>query len=108
MTTRRSLLKAAAALPLAAAASRATAQTAHTVTISNFAFQPASLTISAGDSVTFVNEDSAPHTATDTGGAWDTGRLARGQSRTFTFNAAGSFNYFCAIHPSMTATLTIA
>ena len=104
MTTRRSLLKAAAALPLAAAASRATAQTAHTVTISNFAFQPASLTISAGDSVTFVNEDSA----TDTGGAWDTGRLARGQSRTFTFNAAGSFNYFCAIHPSMTATLTIA
>lgn len=80
----------------------------HTVRIAGHSFSPANLTIAAGDSVTFINEDRAPHTATANNGSFDTGRLGRGDSATLTFGSAGSFDYFCAIHPSMTARLTVA
>lgn len=90
-----------------AAAAPALAQTTHTVTISNFAFSPANLTISPGDRVIFVNQDGAPHTATADGGGFDTGRLGRGQQAGLTFNAAGSFGYFCAIHPAMRGQITV-
>jgi plastocyanin len=73
----------------------------HVVTISGFTFQPANLTIAAGDRVTFVNKDGAPHTATQNNKAFDTGRLARNAQSTVTFASAGSFGYFCAIHPKM-------
>jgi plastocyanin len=79
----------------------------HTVTIKNFAFSPASLDISAGDNVTFVNEDGAPHTATANDGSFDTGRLSSGQSATVTFNSAGEFAYFCQFHPNMKATIVV-
>lgn len=72
----------------------------HVVTISGFTFQPANLTIAAGDRVTFVNKDGAPHTATQNG-VFDTGRLARNAQSTVTFASAGSFGYFCKIHPKM-------
>lgn len=81
--------------------------TTHTVVISGFAFEPASLTIAAGDAVVFVNEDGAPHTATSTQDLFDTGRLSRGQEATLTFPGAGTFDYFCAIHPSMTGQITV-
>ena len=73
----------------------------HVVTISGFAFQPAKLTIATGDTVTFVNKDGAPHTATQKNGAFDTGRLARSAQKAVTFASAGSFGYFCKIHPKM-------
>ncbi|TDT77233.1 plastocyanin [Litoreibacter halocynthiae] len=73
----------------------------HVVTISGFAFQPANLTIAAGDRVTFINKDGAPHTATAKKGAFDTGRLARNAQSTVTFASSGSFGYFCKIHPKM-------
>ena len=112
-STRRQALRIAAAatvgLPLmarrVAAASHAIT---HTVTIKDFAFSPAELTISAGDTVMFMNEDSAPHTATADGGAFDTGRLSRGQSAGLTFPSAGSFPYSCTIHPRMKALITVA
>lgn len=93
----------AATLPLATQAQAKT----HTVEIVKFKFSPADLTIAAGDSVTFINKDGAPHTATANSGAFDTGRLNKNQSATLTFNGAGSFDYFCAIHPNMKATLTV-
>lgn len=76
----------------------------HTVTIQGFAFSPAALTVAAGDTVTFVNQDSAPHTAT--GGGFDTGRLNKGQSAKVTIGAAGEFAYKCNFHPSMTGVIT--
>lgn len=79
----------------------------HTVNISGFAFSPANLTIAAGDTVTFINLDNAPHTATATNGAFDTGRLARNQEQKLTFGGAGSFDYFCEFHPGMTGTITV-
>lgn len=78
----------------------------HTVTITGFAFQPANLTIAAGDSVTFVNKDGAPHTATQKGG-FDTGRLKRNAQAKLTFPAAGSFGYFCKFHRKMKGQITV-
>ncbi len=97
--TRRSFLIAAAATP-AVVALPAQAAT-HTVAIQGMAFAPANITIARGDTITFTNNDAAPHTATFTSGGLDTGRLGRGQSGDLTFDAAGSFEYFCAVHPSM-------
>ena len=78
----------------------------HTVTIEGMKFSPASLSIAAGDTVTFVNNDSAPHTATAEG-TFDTGRLNQGQSAQVTFDAAGSFAYICTVHPSMKGTIAV-
>lgn len=79
----------------------------HVVTISNFAFEPANLTIAAGDIVTFINTDNAPHTATDDNGAFDTGTLQRNGESVLTFASAGAFAYFCKFHPGMRATITV-
>ena len=91
------------ALALAAATLFAGAATAaeHTVEIKGMKFAPAELSVDAGDTVVFVNRDSAPHTATATGGAFDTGRLGRNESARVTINTGGTFDYFCAVHPSM-------
>ncbi len=96
----------AAATPLLG--SIAAAQTTHAVTIKGFAFEPANLSIKAGDSVIFTNEDSAPHTATADNGSFDTGRLDRGQASTVSFSGSGSFSYFCAFHPNMKGSITVS
>lgn len=70
------------------------------ISIKNFAFNPAELTIKKGTTVIWTNEDSAPHTATSQG-FFDSGTLKNGQSFNFQFNNAGSFDYICTIHPSM-------
>lgn len=75
------------------------------VTISGFAFGPAAITINAGDTITWTNQDAAPHTATGSG--FDTGNLAKGQSGSHTFATAGTFSYVCSIHPSMKGTVTV-
>ncbi len=103
--SRRSILGLAAALPLVGAASQATAQTTHTVAIRGFEFVPSNLTVSAGDTVIWINEDDAPHTAT--GGGFDTGTLNKGEQKGFRFTSGGTINYRCSIHPAMRATLTI-
>lgn len=77
------------------------------VTIRGFAYDPAILTVKVGDSVTFVNEDSAPHTATATNGAFDTGNLRRNDQSTLTFTSPGVFDYFCVIHPNMRAQIVV-
>ena len=107
--TRRDLfrLAAASAAALPVLASRAAAQTTHTIQIQNFAFAPAAITIAAGDTVVFTNLDSAPHTASADGGVWDTGRLDQGGSVSITFSSPASFTYFCAFHPNMRGSITI-
>lgn len=77
------------------------------VNIQNFAFSPNPLAIPVGTTVRWTNLDGAPHTATANGGAFNTGTLQQGASAEHTFQAAGSFSYFCAIHTSMTATVTV-
>ena len=103
--SRRSFLGLTLTLPVVAAATRARAAT-HEVTISGFAFSPATLEVAVGDTVVFTNQDGAPHTAT--GDAFDTGRLNKGESGSVTISEAGSHSYKCNFHPAMTGTITAA
>lgn len=78
--------------------------TANTVVIKNFAFSPASLTVTKGTKVTWVNNDGPAHTvtATDNGNTFNSGTIApAGGTYSFTFTTAGDFNYKCSIHPQM-------
>jgi plastocyanin len=78
----------------------------HAVSIKGMAFDPPTLEVAAGDTITFTNEDSAPHTATALDGSFDTGRLGKGDSAQVTIAAAGAFDYKCNIHPSMKGAVT--
>ena len=77
------------------------------VSIKNFAYAPANLTVSQGTTIVFSNEDSTEHTATASGGAFDTGSISQGQSKTVTLETAGSFSYVCSFHPFMHGTITV-
>jgi plastocyanin len=78
------------------------------VTIKNFKFAPASTSVHVGDTITWTNQDIAPHTATANDGSFNTGSLSQGKSGSHTFTKAGSFAYICSIHPSMKGTVTVA
>jgi plastocyanin len=88
-------------------APRATAAADTGVTISDFQFAPASVTVDVGDTVTWTNDGPTPHSATADGGSFDTGILDAGQSRSETFDQAGTFAYFCTPHPNMRGTVTV-
>jgi plastocyanin len=76
------------------------------VSMSNFAFSPASVSVNVGDSVTWTNHDSAPHNAKGPG--ITTPNLKKGQSASVTFSKAGTFSYICTIHPSMHGKVIVA
>jgi len=71
------------------------------VRIARFAYRPARIEIFVGDSIVWVNDDLAPHTATADDAAWGTGPLDRGGARRITLEAAGEHPYFCGFHPHM-------
>jgi len=80
-----------------------------TVSIQDFFFSPANITVQPGTSVTWVNNGQAPHTvtATDPEGAFDSGTLQPGESFSFTFKQPGTYAYYCTIHPFMKGTVTV-
>ncbi len=77
------------------------------VTISNFAFVPATLTVKVGTTVTWTNQDTVAHTVASDAGDWISSNLAQGQSYTHTFDTAGTFTYHCSIHPNMKGTIVV-
>lgn len=77
------------------------------VGIENFTFSPGDVTAAVGETITWTNEDSAPHTATLDDGACDTGNIAQGSTAGLVFDAAGTYPYHCTIHPNMKGTITI-
>jgi len=85
----------------------ADAQGSAAVTIVDFAFQPASLEVPAGTTVTWTNSGAAPHTVTADDGAFDSGTLQPGGTFSFTFDTPGTFAYHCEIHPNMMATIIV-
>ena len=95
------ILAAAAACPIAAAAQN------RTITIDNFTFSPQTLTIKAGTKVTWTNRDDIPHTVASTTKAFKSPALDTDDSYSFTFTAAGSYEYFCSLHPHMTGTIVV-
>ncbi len=85
----------------------AAAESTDKVDIADFAFDPETITVKAGTEVTWTNSDDATHTATADDGSFDTGDLDRGRSKSVTFDAAGSFTYYCRFHPFMKATVEV-
>jgi amicyanin len=77
------------------------------VTIQNFAFSPATVTIKAGTTLTWTNRDQDPHTVSAMSGAFRSPTLNTGQSYQYTFTTPGHFDYLCTIHPFMTATVVV-
>jgi plastocyanin len=77
------------------------------ITIQNFAFNPATITVPVGTKVTWTNQDPATHTVTSDTGAFDSKNLTTGQAFSFTFSQAGSFAYHCSIHTRMVATIVV-
>jgi len=93
-----------------ATAPGATADGTNTIAIRNFAFSPATLTVKAGTTVTWMNDDGTTHTIVSDAGTPDSfgsPPLANGASYPFTFAKAGTYTYHCSIHPSMKGTIVV-
>jgi amicyanin len=77
-------------------------QAENSVNIRNFAFSPSQINIKVGDTITWTNSDTAPHTVTsDSGSELDSPTISVGQTYSHTFANTGTFDYYCTIHPSM-------
>jgi plastocyanin len=78
------------------------------VKIDNFSFGPATITVSAGSTVTWTNNDDVPHVVTsDDNKLFKSKALDTDDRFSFTFTKPGTYNYYCAIHPKMTAKIVV-
>jgi len=77
------------------------------IAVEAFAFSPATVTVQAGQPVTWENHDPAEHTVTAEGGSFDSGALAPGAGFETTFDSPGEHHYFCALHPGMKGTVVV-
>ena len=73
----------------------------------HFAYQMAHIQVRVGTTVTWTNQDSVPHSITFKNGMKDSGLLSQGQSFSYMFNTAGTYQYYCTVHPYMVATVTV-
>jgi len=83
---------------------------ANSITIENFAFNPATLTIKPGSKVSWTNRDGVDHTIVSDSGSpvlFKSEALATGASFSFTFTQPGTYAYYCSIHPSMKGTIIV-
>ena len=92
----------ATALPAAGSAEHAT-----DIAIKDFAYAPRTLRIRQGTTVTWVNHDEETHTITATTGAFASTGLGNDETFSQTFTRPGSYEYFCALHPKMRATVIV-
>ncbi len=77
------------------------------VAIDNFSFGPTDLTVPAGSTVTWVNHDDVPHTVVSTEKKFASQALDTGEKFSFEFKTAGTYEYFCSLHPKMTAKVVV-
>ncbi|SRR5579883_1593208 len=98
-----------AAAQTSAAPPTAPAAAVHQVIIDNFTFSPPTLTVPAGATVTWINRDDVPHTATSTAKPkqFDSGALDTDERYTHVFKEPGTYPYFCAVHPKMTGQIVV-
>jgi plastocyanin len=85
----------------AVAAQDATKKDANEITIDNFTFTPKELTVAVGTTVKWVNHDDIPHTVVEKKTTFRSKALDTDDSYSFTFTSAGTFDYFCGLHPHM-------
>jgi plastocyanin len=83
------------------------AEEANVVKIDNFTFAPVDLTVPVGTTVKWLNRDDIPHTVVESGKAFRSKALDTDDSFSFTFTNAGTFSYFCSLHPQMTGKIIV-
>ena len=101
---------AAAALPVLTSAGEAVVAAATspaTVEIDNFAFAPATLTVNAGTTVTWKNEDDSPHRIGDQNGTFKSAALDTDETFSHTFATPGEYPYICTMHPYMVGKIIV-
>jgi plastocyanin len=81
--------------------------TPNQVVVENFSFQPGSLTVKAGTTVTWVNHDDEPHTVNENNKTFKSGTLDTDAKFSYKFTSPGSYNYFCSLHPRMTGQIIV-
>jgi len=104
---RRILPALLAAALLAGVSQAATPGAGPTVELKDFKFGPSTLTVSAGERVTWKNLDSEPHTVASVDGKFRSNALDTGDTFSFTFTTPGTYRYVCSIHPQMVGTIVV-
>jgi amicyanin len=77
------------------------------VKVDNFSFMPPDLKVPVGTKVTWVNRDDVPHTVVSNDGKFSSPALDTDEQFSFTFNEAGTYEYYCSVHPKMTAKVIV-
>jgi plastocyanin len=77
------------------------------LTIENFNFAPADITVAPGTTITWTNNDDVEHTVTASDNSFGSKALETGAAYSFTFSQPGTYSYFCSIHPFMTGRVTV-
>lgn len=91
-----------------AASGQSTSNGQYQVKIDNFSFGPATLTVPVGATVTWINQDDVPHNVVSTDGKGiKSPVLDTDQKFSYTFTKAGTYDYYCKIHPTMTAKVIV-
>lgn len=94
--------------PTTMATTMATSDTSVQINISGFAFDPSSLTVKEGTTVTWTNNDPTVHTVTSDTGVFDSGDMAQGTTYSYTFTTAGTYVYHCTPHHArMSGTIVV-
>jgi plastocyanin len=100
------MLLAAGSSSITANAEQPPAATAE-VKIDNFSFGPATVTVAVGTTLTWTNRDDIPHTVVSTDGVFKSKVLDTDEKFSYTFAKAGTYAYFCSIHPKMTGKVVV-
>jgi plastocyanin len=82
-------------------------QSATEVKIDNFSFTPQTLEIAAGTTITWTNHDDVPHNVVSTDKVFKSKTMDTDEKFSYTFTKPGTYNYYCSIHPRMTATVVV-
>ena len=107
MSDERSLHSRRGALVMASSLSPAAPPDFTQIVIEDFMFTPNSLTVKAGSSVTWVNEDDEPHSVVSDTGSFRSGAVDTNETFSFEFDKPGTYHFTCAIHPRMVGTIIV-
>lgn len=91
----------------ARAEAKDTAAAKNAVKIDNYSFTPQSITVPVGTTVTWTNADDVPHTVAATDLAFHSKAMDTDEQYSHTFDAPGTYKYFCTVHPKMTGTVVV-
>jgi plastocyanin len=79
----------------------------NSIEVKDFMFMPTTLTVTAGDKVTWVNRDDEPHTVVSDTGMFRSSAMDTGESFSFKFDKPGTYHFTCSIHPRMVGTIVV-